>query len=425
MTRRRRPASRSALLVAYLLCALVPGRARPGLPAGARAKDVVDVRAFGAKGDGKTDDTAAMQAALDAGAGRTVVVPRGTYLVLADGHRDGGRGGLVPRSGTRLVLAPDAVLKAKPTRSSDYIVVRLEGVSHVVIKGGTIQGDRDTHLGRDGEWGFGVGIFGASDVLLEDLTVRDCWGDGVFIEEGQPGFSVMPRRITLRRVRATNNRRQGLSILGVEGLTVVDSIFERTAGTPPSAGVDIEPDGAGHRVSNVTFRNCIFRNNAGCGFVASATTGDDVAGLRVLGGTAAGNGWEGIMFNNTTGGGLVSGVAVRGNGASGVFLRNAARVTIAGNVIEANSQRADATFFGIHVQRSNGVTLRDNLIRAGDAPRKQRYGIALEGSEDVSASGNDLRRSGCKGDLADDRPTRSAVVSNRLTRVRDIPSGCR
>jgi hypothetical protein len=53
------------------------------LAAGAEPADVYNVKAFGAKGDGKTDDTAAFQAALEAAAkagGGTVYAPRGNYL---------------------------------------------------------------------------------------------------------------------------------------------------------------------------------------------------------------------------------------------------------------------------------------------------------------------------------------------------------
>ncbi|MBN1442197.1 MAG: hypothetical protein JXA90_05775 [Planctomycetes bacterium] len=49
-----------------------------------RTREAIDVRAHGATGDGKTDDTAAFQKALDAageGRGGTVVVPRGDYLI--------------------------------------------------------------------------------------------------------------------------------------------------------------------------------------------------------------------------------------------------------------------------------------------------------------------------------------------------------
>ncbi len=44
---------------------------------------VVNVKQKGAMGDGQTDDTAAIQAAIDeiAGTGGTVLVPKGTYMV--------------------------------------------------------------------------------------------------------------------------------------------------------------------------------------------------------------------------------------------------------------------------------------------------------------------------------------------------------
>ena len=42
---------------------------------------VVDVRAFGAKGDGVTDDTVAFKSAISAAEGRTLLVPHGNYLL--------------------------------------------------------------------------------------------------------------------------------------------------------------------------------------------------------------------------------------------------------------------------------------------------------------------------------------------------------
>lgn len=65
-----------ALMVLFATAATVAASARPPDRA-----DTVSVRDFGAKGDGKTDDTAAFQKALDSfgKAGGVVEAPRGTY----------------------------------------------------------------------------------------------------------------------------------------------------------------------------------------------------------------------------------------------------------------------------------------------------------------------------------------------------------
>src|SRR4051812_6809383 len=70
-----------------------------------------DVRARGALGDGKTDDTAVFQAALDAcaGSGGTVFVPAGTYHLRP----------LLIGSRTTLRLDAGAVLQASP-KLDDY-----------------------------------------------------------------------------------------------------------------------------------------------------------------------------------------------------------------------------------------------------------------------------------------------------------------
>lgn len=65
---------------------------------GERFADVVNVKDFGAKGDGTADDTAAIQAALNAG--KEVFFPSGTYLIssnlkLGDGHRVTGYGAIL------------------------------------------------------------------------------------------------------------------------------------------------------------------------------------------------------------------------------------------------------------------------------------------------------------------------------------------
>lgn len=82
-----------------------------GKPTGWRKKyrDMLNVRDFGAKGDSTTDDTAAIQAALDAASTRgisAVLFPTGTYKVSATTADNNFFAALTVHSGQRLLFAP-------------------------------------------------------------------------------------------------------------------------------------------------------------------------------------------------------------------------------------------------------------------------------------------------------------------------------
>jgi len=61
-----------------------------------RFSDIINVKDFGAKGNGETDDTQSIQAALDAGIGNTVYFPAGVYLVSST---------LIAHAGTKIIGA--------------------------------------------------------------------------------------------------------------------------------------------------------------------------------------------------------------------------------------------------------------------------------------------------------------------------------
>ena len=65
------------------------------------------------------------------------------------------------------------------------------------------------------------------------------------------------------------NRRQGLSVIQVDGLLVLNSIFKNTHGTRPSAGIDFEPDGVEQKISNVRIVGSKFIDNAGPGILVA------------------------------------------------------------------------------------------------------------------------------------------------------------
>ena len=225
---------------------------------------VVNVRDKGAKGDGRTDDTEAIQAAIDevGGTGGTVLVPDGTYMVDAVKKKQR----LSLKSDMTLKLAKDAVLKAIPNDSRKYAVLSISDVSDVTVVGGTLEGDRTEHKGKAGEAGMGIRIDnGAKRVTISGVTSRKMWGDGFYVEGAKD--------TKFCGVIADNNRRQGLSIVEADGVLVTDSVFRNTHGTRPSAGIDLEPDHAEQKIVNVRIQNSKFIDNAGPGIEIAGKRG--------------------------------------------------------------------------------------------------------------------------------------------------------
>ena len=92
-----------------------------------KLKDTVSVKDFGAVGDGVADDTAAIQAAIDASAGRTLLLSAGTYkittsLLITDNLKLCGEG--INRTFINLVAATQIpVVKIYTTAGSTAAIV--------------------------------------------------------------------------------------------------------------------------------------------------------------------------------------------------------------------------------------------------------------------------------------------------------------
>lgn len=230
----------------------------------------VNVTSTGAAGDGITDDTGAFQAAIDqvhAAGGGNVYVPPGTYLIDADVS-------IRMKSEVYLDMVDSTrILKVKPTASNRYNVIRMINISNSRVIGGKIMGERYQHLATTGEHGMGVSIYGAYNCKVVNTVITDCWGDGIVVGTqstvyNAPNVSV---NCEVRDVISRNNRRQGLTIGGVDSLIVVNSKFLHTNGTNPQAGIDIEPDNK--TAEKVHIKNCEIAHNAKVGIEMNAKTG--------------------------------------------------------------------------------------------------------------------------------------------------------
>jgi hypothetical protein len=267
---RFRPSALAIFAVASLLAAASPPRLAStatgqGCAVAPRSPLVVNVKDKGAHGDGKTDDTASIQAAIDAvvGTGGTVLVPDGVYMIDA-----AAKPRLSLKDNMTLKLADGATLKAIPNDQKKSSVLMISGVSDVTVTGGTLEGERDRHKGKgSGGWGMGIHIsHGAKNIVIAGVTSRKMWGDGFYVSDATD--------VSFCGVTADQNRRQGLSVIDADRLLVINSVFRNTGGTRPGAGIDFEPDERDQTITGVTIENSKFIDNAGPGILIAGKKGN-------------------------------------------------------------------------------------------------------------------------------------------------------
>ncbi len=284
----------------------------------------VNVKDKGAKGNGVADDTFAIQATIDqvSGSGGTVFVPSGIYMI--DAVR-----GIQIKGAMTLRMSKDAVLKARPNDKGNYSIINIANASNVNVINGTLIGERDEHFGNKGEWGMGITLRGATNIVIEGVVVKKGWGDGFYIA----GAS---KNIKFCSVTADNNRRQGMSVISVNGMIVKDSVFKNTGGTPPAAGIDFEPN-QNDVVSNVQVSNSKFMDNQGLGvLITSPLAGNGVVkNITFEKNTVSGNRGGGIGIYNTSGHKITSN-SVKNNQGFDIFLsKDAKGNTVSGNRLGA------------------------------------------------------------------------------------------
>jgi hypothetical protein len=177
--------------------------------------------------------------------------------------RDAGSAGVtLNASGQTVTLAPGVSLRAAPgfyAGAHDVLVaIRGEGISLLGTSGSLLAMQRldyaNARLYNHSEWRHAIAIDDSRGVALRRLRIEDTGGDGVDIAGTTADVSLVD-------VVTDRAFRNGVSVTGVDGLLIANSSFLNSAGTPPMAGIDLEPASPKMRVNNVTVRNVTFAGN--------------------------------------------------------------------------------------------------------------------------------------------------------------------
>jgi hypothetical protein len=323
---------------------------------------ITNIKDYGAVGDGVTDATAAIRTCLNLGG--IIYFPGGTYLIDTQTE-------LAVLSNTKLIFAPNAVITMKPTSLGSYSIFALRNITNVSIIGGTLIGDRLTHTGTTGQYGFAITIDNSSNITVDGTKVSNCWGDGIYVGGGTGASG--SSNVKINYVTSDNNRRQGMSIINVNGIVVSNSAFTNTNGTSPQSGIDIEPN-AGNLVDNILLQNIYLNSNLGNGILCYVGYSDAIVrNIKLINITTTNTGLQGILFNAASAGLLYNGSITNTSSTldigSGIFLQQLTDFNVANNSI-INSAGGQSMYMAnvknVDVSR---VTVRDT--------GKNEVGIAL------------------------------------------------
>lgn len=205
--------------------------------------------------DGSIDYTKNIQVALNEN--DVVLFPSGIFSI----------NGISVHSNSILVFEENAELKMIPNKLERYEIISIVGVDNVTFYNPKIIGDLRERTVHNGEWGYGIDIRGSQNIKIFSPNISNTFGDGIVISRSRKGLANKSlklydtKNILIDKAYIDYAGRNGISIIGVDGLKICSSTILNTFTKKPKAAIDIEPDNNSYVVNNITIDSLFTFNN--------------------------------------------------------------------------------------------------------------------------------------------------------------------
>jgi hypothetical protein len=353
----------------------------------------VNVKWFGAKGDGIENDVVAIQAAIDT-LHTDIYIPCGVYNI--EGANDVNSDGISLRSNlnlfgegesTILRQMGDTMFCVSINQGSSGTVTEADNIRDITVKGLSFT----MELTSFREFQHSLNINAATNVLVESCTWVGWRGDAVYIGSSNTSVERHNKNITVRNcyfdgVNKVN--RNAVTVIDGYNISITNNYFTRCSRSDMPGAVDIEPNvNTYHIVGNIEVSNNTFSDIGGdTGVICFAIPGIDYAvqpkNFKIINNTIENFGVNrGIYYryNNT----FVGGTPITSNSPSN-------NLVVSGNTI-SNGR------FPFVIATAKGVSIKDNSFEICT----HSAFLKLENEDnliDVSLTGNSFYKCGTTED---------------------------
>jgi len=299
----------------------------------------INVKDFGAIGNGATNDTTAVLLAVAASAGKVLVWPAGTYII--------NNNTVEPASNSAWFVTPSATI-TNVTTSVQYNMFPCIGVTNwSLYGGGTLQG----YVVNDAtENGYILTISeDCENIKIDNINFVNAMADCIYIGTS----ATAPKNIWINNITVTGARRNGLAITAGDNIRITNSIFQDTYNPDHitiQSGIDIEPDGI-QVVSNVSISGCNFLNNYGCGLSVYGAGGLGAEQVRNI-----------LIDNNTFLNNCIGGLSVSSTLKASLELSETFKASVTNNSISGLNRRG-----GIYSDINRETVVQNNDITGESA----------------------------------------------------------
>ena len=245
--------------------------------------DLINVKNFGAIGDGITDDTLAIKEATNYinENGSILYFPLGTYYVNVSNNEES----IMHIESDKKIIIDFfcSTILLKENQYSSYNIINANNCSSVELRNGFLVGDRKNHdyTTTSSTHEFGYGIFFNQTLSGEafNMDISDMTGDAIINKNGESTGT-----ITINQSDLHHCRRQGISILDSDIVIIKNTnihhigTFDNIKGTAPMTGIDIEPASGTNTVNSILIDGVTIKDTTSFGII---NVRDDIGSIEI------------------------------------------------------------------------------------------------------------------------------------------------